>query len=659
MARKRRGREKVRHEARELAGTLRVSGSGRASVETAEGTFRVARGGLREAMPGDEVTVALSPARGGERLAHVRSVTRRATTSFVGTYSELGPLGCVEPLDSRISREFYVVPGDDSVRRLGVGVGDVVSARIVEYPTRTSEAVVTIERRLGAAEELDLGVESVIASYGLETEFPAAAIAEAEGCTVDTKAALAEAGRRDLRDLLCVTIDPADARDFDDAVGATRLADGGFELWVHIADVSNYVAWCGPIDNEAKRRTCSVYLADRVLPMLPERLCNDVCSLRPGEDRLAMSVRIVLDRMGHVLEAEAMPSVIRSAARLAYGEVDAYFAGAELPGGTPPKLGEMLYVLDAIRELRKGVREARGSISFESREARVRLDEQGHPTGVEIREETRATGLVEEAMLLANECVAGMLAAAGVVTAFRVHESPSPDNLRGCVGPLREMGVLEPGEAAPLVAGDPHTTARILERAHGTSRAIATDALLLRAQKRAIYLPRCEGHYALGADRYCHFTSPIRRYPDLLVHRALKALLAKQIGSPEMRAIVAALPQLCADSSEGERRADAAARDSQSVKMAELLAPHVGESFSGVVSGCAGHGIYVTLDDTLAEGLLPVRELGNEWFTFDDEALTLTGEESGEVWRLGRRVAVLLADTDSLRGRITFGRAAR
>ena len=656
MARKRRGREKVRHEAREIAGTLHVSGSGRASVETAEGTFRVARGGLREAMPGDDVTIALSPSKGGERLAHVRSVTHRAITGFIGTFSFVGPLGCVTPLDTRMSREFYVVPEDMSVERLGVRAGDVVSVRILEYPTRTSEAVVTVERRLGAAEELDLGVEAVIASYGLETEFAAAAVAEAEVCRVDVEAALAEPGRRDLRDLPCVTIDPADARDFDDAVGAVRLADGGFELWVHIADVSHYVVWSGSVDNEAKRRTCSAYLVDRVLPMLPERLCNDVCSLRPGEDRLAMSVRMVLDRGGHVIESEATASVIRSAARLAYDEVDAYFAGADLPEGTVPELGGMLYVLDAIRELRAGVRNARGAIGFESREARVRLDGEGHPTGVEIREETRATALVEEAMLLANECVAEMLATAGVTTAYRVHESPSPDSLRSCVGPLREMGVLEPGEAAPLVAGDPHTTVRVLSRAHGTPRAIATDALLLRAQKRAVYLPRCEGHYALGADRYCHFTSPIRRYPDLLVHRALKELLAGTLGSPDMRAMTMAMPQLCVDCSEGERRADGAARDSQQVKMAELLASHVGERFAGVVSGCASHGLYVTLDDTLAEGLLPVRELGNEWFTFDDEALTLTGEESGEVWRLGRRMVVVLESTEPLRGRITFGR---
>lgn len=640
MAKRRRGRTKVRRVAHELSGIVRVSGSGKASVETAEGSFKVARGGLREAMPGDEVVVSLSPARGDTRCAHVRSVTHRAITEFAGTYSELGPLGCVTPLDARISCEFYILPEDVTVAELGVAPGDVVRAQIVEYPTRTSEAVVTLLRRLGSPEELDLGVESVIASRGLDTEFSAVALAEAKACKLDVEEALSSGGRQDLRDLLAVTIDPADARDYDDAVGATRTPDGGFELWVHIADVSHYVAWNSSIDNCAKLRTCSVYLVDRVLPMLPEELCNDLCSLRPNEDRLAMSVRMLLDAGGHLLEAEAMPSVIRSAARLAYAQVDAAFAGEPLPKGTPPEVAPMLDTLNELRGLRQAVRTQRGSIGFDSREARVRLDAQGHPTGVEIREETEATGLVEEAMLLANECVARMLDEAGAITAFRVHERPSPDSLRECAGQLRELGVLEADEVEPLVAGNPFVTARVLGRAKGTSRAIAANALLLRAQKRAVYLPRCDGHYALGARSYCHFTSPIRRYPDLLVHRALKALLAGRLDAPDMRAIAKALPQLCFACSEGERVADAAARDSQKVKMAEYLAPRVGERFSGVVSGVAAHGVYVTLDDTLAEGLLPARLL-------DDEPQCR--------WQLGRRVAVKLESTDPLRGWITFG----
>ena len=658
MARRRRGREKIRREARELAGVLHVSGSGRASVETAEGTFHVPRGGVHEAMPGDEVTVVLSPWKAGQKLAHVRSVTHRALSTFIGTYSTLGPLGCVEPLDTRITCEFYITPEDTSPSILHVSPGDVVCAQIIEYPTRTSSARVTLERRLGAPHELDLGVEAIIASYGLTTDFPAAALAEAAACKVDAAAALTnDPLRQDLRGLPCVTIDPADARDFDDAIGAIRLQNGGFDLWVHIADVAHYVPWTGSIDNEAKRRTCSVYLADRVLPMLPEALCNEVCSLKPNEDRLAMSVRMELDSFGNVQRAVAMPSVIRSSARLSYDEVDAYFELGQQPCNFSGELADMLQILNDIRVLREKIRSQRGSIDFESREARVRLDEAGHPTGVDIREETQATGLVEEAMLLANECVATMLEEVDLATAFRVHESPSPDNLRACVEPLREMGVLKADEVASLVAGNPHTTARVLARASGKPSGMATNALLLRAQKRAIYLPRCEGHYALGAPRYCHFTSPIRRYPDLLVHRALKALLANEADTSEQRHIQAALPQLCADCSQGERTADAAARDSQRVKMAELLAAHVGEKFSGVVSGCTAHGLYVTLDDIFAEGLLPVRALGSEWFTFDEDALTLTGEESGEVWRLGRRVGVVLESTDPLRGRITFARA--
>lgn len=640
MTKRRRGRSQVRRVAHELSGVIHVNNAGRASVETAEGSFALARGGQREAMVGDEVIVTLSPARGSGRCARVRSVTHRAITDFVGIFSEVGPLGCVTPLDTRIDCDFYVVPEDASVGRLGVSPGDVVRARILEYPTRTSEAVVTLEQRLGSAAELDLGVECVIASRGLETEFSGAALEEAAASELRIDEALAESGRRDLRKLLAVTIDPADARDYDDAVGGARTPDGGFELWVHIADVSRYVGWNSSIDNEAKKRTCSTYLVDRVLPMLPERLCNDLCSLRPGEDRLGMSVRMLLDVNGRVLDAEAMPSVIRSAARLSYGQVDAFLAGAPLPEGTPPELGQMIQTLNDLRERRKAVRASRGSIGFESREARVQLDEAGHPTGVEIREETEATGLVEEAMLLANESVAKMLDEAGVTTAFRVHERPSPDSLQECVGQLRELGVLAADEVDRLLAGNPYITALVLERARGTSKAPAVNALLLRAQKRAVYLPRCDGHYALGARAYCHFTSPIRRYPDLLVHRALKALLAGCLDAPDMRSIADAMSQLCHDCSQGERVADAAARDSQKVKMAEYLAPRVGERFSGVVSGVAPHGIYVTLDETLAEGLLPAR---------------LIDEEPENKWRLGKRVAVKLESTDPLRGWITFG----
>lgn len=698
-----------------LEGRLTVSRQRSAVVDTDEGRFVVAHGGLRGAMNGDLVQVELVHRGGRERKAVVRSVVERSTESFAGVYHEGGPLGIVTPLDERVLRDFYVLPKDKSAQRLLVKDGDLVVARILGYPNRHEEGVVTLERRIGASEGLDLPIERIIASHGLEAKFAARTLDHAAGIVADVEGTLAAQPRReDLRRLTCVTIDPVDARDFDDAVSCTRTPDGGFEVGVHIADVTHYVAWSDPCDLEARRRTCSTYLVDRVLPMLPERLSNNLCSLRPGEDRLTMSVLLQLDASGRVLESRACASAIRSSARLCYDDVDELLAGradagalACEPGADREAVAAALRDLNELARLRREIRRARGSIDFEGVEPHVTLDANGRPTGVVVRHTTPATSLVEEAMLLANEAVAGMLAEReGCPCAFRVHEAPSPEHLLSALPPLRELGVVERGEADRICAGDPFAIQAVLSRAKGTSAGLVANTLLLRAQKRAVYLPRNDGHYALGAAAYCHFTSPIRRYPDVTVHRALKRLLGMpvpcaddaavrgglagsgplgavaqdektgvanacgEVGSALQPPIVTramgrrdwleaerCMPQLCRTCSDKEREADAAARESQQVKMAELFASRVGEAYSGVVVGCKDFGLFVRLDDSCAEGLVPVRELGDEWFDCDENGLGLTGEESGTCWRLGQHVAVRVAGCTPARGQIDFGLA--
>mgnify|MGYP001720173227 CR=1 FL=1 len=673
---RRQGRTKrTRRSPKLLTGTLRITRPGVGMVLTPEGTFTLAHHGIREGMDGDEVQVSLTTAKGKEARATVRSVLTRATSTFLGRYEAADPLGVVVPLDARIQRDFFVLPEDSSPVRCGVSHGDIAVARIVEYPTRTSAAVVTLERRVGSSNELDMNIEAVIASFGLATEFSQSSLTEASFLSLDVNKELVDdASRVDLREALCVTIDPSDAKDFDDAVGACRLSDGGYELDVHIADVSRYVSWDSSIDLEARARTCSVYLVDRVLPMLPEQLCNDLCSLCPHEDRLTVSVRMKLDAEGAICSAQAMKAVIRSSARLSYEQVDALLEGKisqdSLVMGDATQqsaLVRMLETLDEIRAKRQKIRCKRGAIDFETVETRMLLDVEGHPTGVSVRRRTRATNLIEEAMLLANESVAKMLADKDIKTAYRVHESPSPEALRDGLSALVTIGALETGEAARIATGDSCAICGALEKSRGTGYARVVNAVLLRAQKRAIYLPVNQGHYALGASAYCHFTSPIRRYPDILVHRALKSLLAGEkpvvkgtrvgqakSGGKSRLEQERALPQLCATCSERERVADAAARTSQKIKMAEFYQSRIGEEVWGTIDGVERFGLFVTLDATYAEGLLHVKDLGQEWIRYDEEQLMLIGEATGKRWRMGDRIKVRVSAVIIERGQIDF-----
>lgn len=666
-----------------LTGTVRVYDA-RAEVETAEGVYRLGSRSMREAMPGDRVYVSLHRGKGGARRAVVEHVIDRAVAAIVGVFEPAGPLGAVRPLDTRIKQDFFVLPADDSPRRLGVEPGDIVSARIVDYPSRTESGVVTLERRIGDANEPSLGIECVMARYGLVDGYPQAAVDEAASLAVDVEGALADPLRRDIRDRFVITIDPVDARDFDDAISVARTVRGGWMLGVHIADVSHYVDWGSAIDLEARRRSTSVYLADRVLPMLPERLCNDLCSLRPDEDRLAFTVDIELDAQGRVRTYEPYPSVIRSRVRMDYGAADALLRegdpdGAALDAAARGRaelaveaarangvdLRAFLRNADALARARREIRRKRGSIDFDTPEVHVLLDEAGMPVDIVTRERTAATSLVEEAMLLANECVAEFLADRDLVSAYRVHEDPSPDSLASAAKTLTELGAVEGGLAAGIMLGDPRAINAAVEDAADTAFAPQVNALLLRAQQRAVYKSHNEGHYALGARAYCHFTSPIRRYPDLIAHRVLKVALAKhELGKKEAlaraprltgkgpQALEAICPRLCRQASDNERAADAAANASQKVKVAQLYAGRIGERDTGTVSWISDLGAFVRLDATGAEGLIRMNALGTEWWDFDDVRLTLTGDSTGTRVGLGCRLVVEVASVNVLRGHL-------
>lgn len=675
-----------------LLGVVRLTDRG-GVVETAEGRMRLAGRSLREVMDGDTVSVSLHRGPRGERRALVESVIERSADSFVGTYEQAGPLGVVRPLDARSRADFFMPPEDASAENLGVVEGDVVRARIVSYPTRLESGVVTIERRIGGADAPDAGIWCVMAHYGLEEGYPEAALVEAEALELDVEAALEDPLRRDIRERFAVTIDPVDARDFDDAISLEEASGGGWLLGVHIADVSHYVDWGSSIDLEARSRATSVYLADRVLPMLPERLSCDLCSLVAGEDRLAVTVDIELDPAGRIRRYEAYPSVIRSSARLSYEQADELLCGGAGEGRTGASrerdvvpvggasVAELVAAAEAhgvdlrdflarardLARARMAIRYARGAVDFETVEVHAVLDERGCPVDLVGRERTEATGLIEEAMLVANECVADLLSADDLACAYRVHEPPSPDHLQDAAHALTELDAIPRDLARTIALGDRSAMRTAIERSHGTGASEAVNALLLRSMKRAVYKPRNEGHYALGAPAYCHFTSPIRRYPDLVVHRTLKMELARRtpgarVARDRARRLVGTggeslenvIAYICRRSSERERVADAASRASQKVEAARYYSERVGERVAGTVCWMDAAGAFVRLDGTHAEGLVRMADLGGERFDFDERTLTASGCSTGSAIRLGDRVIVEVASANPVRGHINL-----
>lgn len=660
-----------------------------AYICTDEGDYKIQGRGKREVMEGDIVAFSVMSGPRGDRRARVASVVEHATDSIVGTYDVAGPLGTIRPLDSRLHADFFILPEDTSAARLDVETGDVCVARILAYPDHMESGQVTIERKIGALDAPDVGVQYVMSRYGLTDSYPEQALHEAEGLSLDVEGALKDPLRRDIRDRFLITIDPIDARDFDDAISIERTADGGYALGVHIADVSNYVAWDSHIDIEARRRSTSVYLADRVLPMLPERLSNDLCSLVPDRDRLAFTVDIELSATGEVRSFTPYPSVIRSRVRADYEAADALLghagviadpdegidedalarglACAEAAAAAGRDLTEFLSSANELAGLRQRLRRARGSVDFDTAEMHVLLGPDGLPERIVPRHRTHATGLIEEAMLLANECVAQKLADLDIEAAFRVHEPPSPDSLHAAASTLTELGIVSNEEALGIGAGNQDTMQRVLDRTHGTPSAPLVNTLLLRAMQRALYKPKNEGHYALGAHAYCHFTSPIRRYPDLIVHRALKLQLAFEQGGPTLARRVAPrlvgegrtsmmrmLPQLCRDASDRERSADSAASATQKIKVAQYYEDHLGERETGTISWVTSMGLFVRLDSTQVEGLVPIKSLGHEWFDLDEAELALTGADTGTRYELGQRVIVEIASVNTVRGHLDF-----
>lgn len=666
-------------------GVLSVNQAGYGFVQTAEGEYFVPEAKMNGAFDGDLVEVAALPKNTGARkaadhgrhagqasekpAARVLHVIDRAHDSLVGRYEVAEPFGVVVPEDPRIPYDIFTMRTDNPT----IPDGSLVRVRITTFPSRHTAATGIIEEVIGQADDEDIAIDLLIAHHKLETAFSAGSLAQAAQAQLDETEALA-AGYRDERDRFVFTIDPVDARDFDDALSIERLdksfsrpsgrgagssgeEGAGHPVWrlgVHIADVSHYVPWNSSIDLDARRRATSVYLVDRVLPMLPEELSCDLCSLKPNETRRSMSIDLYLDDRGRLACYEAYPALICSKARLSYEQAQRYLEGRDVDGFDAVCAAEIagrLTTLSQIARLRVAKREAAGGLDFATVEAKARLDVAGRPTAIDIRQKTDATSLVEEAMILANETVARHMEAARFPCLYRVHERPSSDNLAGLVAVFQEFSWFKDIDAQAFVDGNPFALQQVLEKSKGRSEGELVSTLLLRSMKRAVYKPACEGHYGLASSAYTHFTSPIRRYPDLVVHRMLRSLLTKRPEKFDQE--VVALPWIAEHSSDCERIAEQAARESQELKIIEYLERDVGRTFSAVVSGVAAYGVYVRLDNT-AEGLVRLKDLGREYFAFDPVLYRLVGADTGKTYRLGQRFAVVLTEADVRLRRLDF-----
>ncbi len=644
---------KAKHSDRELIGTFisHPKGFGFVEIEGRDEDLYIPENFVNGAFHKDTVKVALlstqSAGQNGRRQeAQVIEILARGMKQIVGIYDKNNKnFGFVIPDNTKISEDVFV-PVE---RSKGAVSGHKVVCEITDYGKNNRKPEGKITEIIGHVNDPGVDIMSIVKGYELPTEFSEKIMHQAERVASEVSEA-DMAGRRDLRNVQMVTIDGEDAKDLDDAVSLTK--DGTqYQLGVHIADVTNYVQENSALDWEARERGTSVYLVDRVIPMLPHKLSNGICSLNAGENRLALSCLMTIDEKGEVVSHEIVESVINVDRRMSYTSVkkileDKDEAEIHEYEALVPMFELMRELAGILREKRK----KRGSIDFDFPESKIVLDKQGHPIEIKPYERNVATKIIEDFMLIANETVAEHFHWMELPFVYRTHDNPDPEKIDKLSTFIRNFGYSIKSRQEEI---HPKELQKLLAKIEDTPEEALISRLTLRSMKQAKYTIDCTGHFGLACQYYCHFTSPIRRYPDLQIHRIMKEQLRGRLNEKRIDHYNALLPEVAKHSSEMERRADEAERETDKLKKVEFMERHIGEIYEGVISSITAWGVYVELPNTI-EGMIHVSMLPGDYFYYDEETYEMVGQSTDIRYKLGQTLKIRVHATDKILRTIDF-----
>ncbi|NEU30133.1 ribonuclease R [bacterium LRH843] len=608
----------------------------------------VSQADLGSAMNNDIVLVRLNQKSEGTRPeGKVIRILDRGTTEVVGTYIDQKKYGFVVADDKRIPNDIFIPKGSDK----GAVDGHKVVVKITNYPEGRMSAEGEVTQILGHKNDPGMDILSIIYKYGIQVEFPDQVIRQANSVPDEIDQSELK-DRRDLREEVIVTIDGADAKDLDDAVTVKKLENGNYLLGVHIADVTHYVTEGSPIDEEAADRATSVYLVDRVIPMIPHRLSNGICSLNPQVDRLTLSCEMEINQAGKVVKHEIFQSVIRTTERMTYTDVNKILVDKDEETRTRYEtLVPFFEEMERLAEVLRKKRFERGAIDFDFKEAKVIVDEEGKAIDVVLRERSVAEKLIEEFMLAANETIAEHFHWLKLPFVYRIHEDPKEEKLAKFLEFITNFGYVVRGNANNV---HPRALQMLLEEVRGEPEEMVISTVMLRSMQQAKYDTASVGHFGLSTEFYTHFTSPIRRYPDLLVHRLIRTYLIKgKTDEATQERMNELLPELTRHASERERRAVEAERDTDSVKKAQFMEDKIGETFKGFISGVTNFGMFVELENTI-EGLVHVSYLTDDYYRYDEMHYAMIGERTGQVFRIGDEIDVRVVSVNVEEASVDF-----